>query len=212
MRTTHALLLALLTCSCGTSRAWFRPAEQALTESASGFIAAQYELRDGQDRWGELRVWSTGAERRDEDGGKAPRSRSLTRTTIAFEIENTSADELELVAGETRLKEVETRARRIDELTPTEPAVPIRVAPNTVASVRFRFTFPEDTDPDDIDSFRVTWVLQSPKGKRFAQFTTFVPSYSRGYRSHYRRGYWHSPFWYPPVVFGFGFHAGRHWH
>ena len=202
LRPILALLLALLTCSCGTSRAWFRPAERALTESVGGFIAAQYELQDAGKRWGEVRVWSTGAAREDDRERDAP-----TGMAIAFEIENTSDEELELVTAEIRLKEIETRRRRIDAMTPAETGPSTRIGPNAVVGARFRFTFPDDIDPDDIDSFRVRWVLTSPEGKRFTQFTTFVRSYYRGHRRH--RGY---SYWYPTFVFGlWGFHSGHHW-
>lgn len=199
-RIAATLLLALIAAGCRATRVYFRPAERSVVETVDRIAGAQFELRDEQGRKGELRVWCLYAvEDADPDDERGPR----TYVDIGLELENNSKDELQLVVGEARLRDVQTDRGRIDSVAPFEPGETVRVAPDSVSTNYLSFELPPGVRPSDVRTFRLRWVVSGPGQRSFTDFTSFV----RGRRRYYRRG----PHWGWGFLFGYSL-WNWHWY
>ena len=193
------LVLYITFSACGTSRYYFRPVEKAMAESLRGFPAAEYEVSMGPERWGEVRIWSEGAELRKQNG---PEQDGIERgvVIIGFEIENNSGVPLELDVAETRLRVNRAGASEAVDCNADKPSADVRAAPHEVHRTRLDFSLPKGVQPKDVESFRVRWVVSGPGQKRYEQHTAFVRL-----ESTYAPYHWHHPWRYG---YGYGFWFG----
>ena len=169
-------------------------------ETVDRVPGAQFELRDEQGRRGELRVWCLRAEEVvDPDDER----RRLTYVDIGLELENNSNEELRLVVGEARLRHVQTKRRRIDSVSPSEPGETVLVAPDSVSTTHLGFELPTGVRPGHVQSFRLQWVVHGSGSRRFTDLTSFVRA-----RRRYRNHGW--PYW-GWFAFGYPLWFG-HWH
>ncbi len=192
-----ASLLPLVLCTafsaCGPSRYYFRPAEKLRAESLDGFPAAEYEVSVGAERWGEVRIWSEGAELRSHGGPER------TVVIVGFEIENNSEAPLQLDLTETRLRVIRAGESEVVDCQADPLPAEVRAGPHTVHGTRLEFWLPENVRPVDLKAFRVRWVVRGPGQQRYQQHTAFLraqPVYARYYGYHpWRFGY---GFWFGP--------------
>ena len=187
---TGLLTLAALT-ACGASKQFFVPAERAVAQSPSGYPAAEYVLGADGIPWGEVRVWSTGAEVRRNALG------SNTVISIGFEIENTTDETLELDIDLTRVESIEDGQETIPARGPDPVTIDTTADKHSVQLVDLEFSMPEGIDPDDMDAFRVRWLLRGPDRTTYEQHTSFLrikryyyPRYYGGYDPWYGRWGW----------------------
>ena len=179
------------TASCTSYRA-FRPAEKTLTETPDGTPAAIYDLRVGNDRWGDVRVWSNGAEYREVQGD------DRTVVHVGFETRNTIGAPLALDLAHTQLEAIQAGPRALGAVAPSTTSGEPRTAPHSVSRLDFEFTLPSGVSVGDLQSFRIHWWIHGPGELAYEQFTDFVPQPAYYYRRYY--------YWYDPWYFGPGFY------
>ena len=205
--------ILLVATSCGTSRQFFAPTENPIAESASGHTAAEYSPEHQDQKWGEVRVWSAGAETRTEG------EESKTLLHVGIEIENLTDQAIELDLERTRIEALQAGERTIDSLEPQLLESESGAAPHGVGEVELQVEVPGGLDATDIDSFRLHWWLVGPDGAEYEQLTPFRrkrrPAYNpwrfggwpwgygrfgRGYPFGYRYGWgygWGNGFYTP---------------
>lgn len=188
-----SIALLLLCAGCATSHRAFEPSAKEVAETGTGGLAAVYELRT-ESRWGEVRVWSDGAELREVDGVER------TFVHVGFETRNTCEARLELDLAHTRLEAIDAGPHAVDDLAASggdgDPGTP----PHQVGTFDMEFELPEGVRPTAVRGFRVHWWIHGPDGQLYEQFTSFVPLRTR----------WHPTYYYDPWLFGFqyGFRVG----
>lgn len=187
---TTLLVLLSATASCSSYQP-FLPAEQTLTQTPGGAIAAIYDLRVANQRWGDIRVWSNGAETREIQG------QERTVVHVGFETRNTSAHPLALDLAHSQLEAVKAGAKAIAAIPPSTTTGEPQTPAHSVGRVDFEFVMPSGVTPSDLESFRVHWWLHGPGELVYEQFTDFVPQRTYYYRSYYP---------YQPWFFGPGFY------
>jgi len=177
------LLLTLASCNTAT---YFRPTEKVSAESEDGFPAAEYELADGPTRWGELRLWSGGAEVREMEGEER------TVLIVGFEVENTSDAAIHLEVERPTLDGVFVTGTE-GEAESAAPPSRASVEADTVQVFQFVFPLLSGVRPKDIGGFRLPWSVRDEAGASYRQFTNFVrlwvPSASP-YYGYYGYGYY----------------------
>lgn len=197
VRVTSLLLLAFA--GCAGQRAAFRPTERVLAETSAGLAQAVYDLPRAQGRAGEAKLWTDGIYREGE----------RTIAHVGFEIENTGEVPIVLDLAALRLGEVKTASGTRGELVPTKTTGSAEVKPHSVGIIETFFALPDDTQPRDIEEFRVIWSARIGE-ERHAEFTPFV----RIARRDDERQYYVVPFspFYPYPGFyrygGYGYPLG----
>jgi hypothetical protein len=195
-----ALVLCVALGGCAPGRYYFRPTEKVVAESLGGFPAAEYEISLGGKRAGEARIWSAGTEWRGE--GSAKRAIVL----IGFEVESNSDLSLALTGTETTLRVIRPAAKEAADLTPEPPVPELGTAPHQVQHTLLAFPLPEGVRPQDLEAFRVHWVVHGPEEQAFQQHTAFVrlePVYPPYW--YYPYPYYGWPYWYG---YGYGYRYG----
>ena len=188
--TALLFLLPLLGTACATNRL-FAPRENGNGFGPTGRPAAVYPL--AAPGHGEVRVWSDGAERVEQD------SHEVTLLYFGFELENTGTEPLSLDPTDLQIADV------VGEDGAPLPAPTIRggatlnAQPATTARGDFAFQVPGDVMPRSIMSFHVRWRVRAGSDG-FAQSTPFQTFYPNSIDRYYDP--W--PWW------GFGF--GFSWH
>lgn len=182
------ILLLLLLAGCASSYRAFQPAEKEITETAGGRLAAIYELRTSK-RWGEVRIWSNGAETREAD----------ERTVIHVGIETRNACEtpLELDLAQTRLEAIDAGTHAVGNLLASHTAGEPRTLAHTVGTFDFEFELPQGVTPSSLRSFRLHWWMHGPEETVYEQYTSFVPV------RVYRRPMFYGDPWLFDVNYGF---------
>lgn len=178
---------ALLAGACAQTES-FTPTEKATAVSPRGYSAADYDLSTKTADLGEVKVWSNGARRMKFRG------RKHTFIHVAFDIENETDQPLTLVTDQLYLDSTTLDDTILEDVEPTIIDGPESIPPREAMQVDVYFAMPRGVDPDDIDAFRVRWVLSDDK-QTYAQFTPFIefePYYYAG-----APGYYYSPFYDP---------------
>lgn len=191
-RTPCTALLLIVTAACSSTYQGFRPAEKTLTETPDGTPAAIYDLRVESQLWGDVRVWSNGAETRDVGG------QERTVVHVGFETRNTGADTLAFNLAHTQLEAIQAGARAIASIAPTTTTGDPQTPAHTVGHLDFEFNLPDGVTPGDLQSFRIHWWLHGPGERAFEQYTAFVPHrIYYYYRPYYWYGWYYGPSgWY----------------
>jgi hypothetical protein len=162
------VLLLLLPAACATNR-HFAPRENSNGQGPGGQPAAVYSFAPPAS--GELRLWSSGAERVEFGDG------TKTRLHVGFELENTGAEPLRFDVGALRVTAVVTEAGTIPELRPVEVTGEPVAPPGGTARVDCRFDPGGSTMPRSITDFEVRWsvVMGDQVFAQATPFQTWVP-------------------------------------
>lgn len=187
MRCSLAIVAVIALSGCAHDRQYFRPTERVRGQTVQGYHEAFYELVGSQGRFGEAKVWSTGAYRRGDD----------SVVEVGLDIHNTSGQPIEISAKSLLLDPVRTRDEPLRKIPAAETGV-FKVAPESRASLRAHFLLPDGVRPGAVTSFGFHWrVANGPQS--YAQVTPFreeaayYPSYERG-RVYYSPVYACSPY------------------
>lgn len=199
-RICATLAVALLN-SCATERALFRPREKVLAESPDGHPAALYALDDEGKSVGEVRIWSAGSWREDNDAQR-------TVIHLGLEVENRTGGQLTVDVDATDLRQVTAGGRDLAQVERLDVRGSPEIGDGSVGSVEFLFGLPAGNDPTDLDGFQAHWLLRGLHERDFEQLTPF----RRDYSVAEERTRWHGGFGFAYGWPYWGYPYPYYWH
>jgi hypothetical protein len=200
-----ALLWTMASLGCAEQQA-FRPTERVTARSASGQLAAEYELEapTGEDV-GEVKVWSSGA--RDDDESDA------TLVHVGFEVENEASGPMTIDPKKVYLDSVSYDDTTVRKVAPARTGGDHVVPPGSASQINVYFLL-RGVDPTDITGFRVRWTVASGP-HRVSEYTPFIKARTIGapyyYPPYYDPFYYPGPYYYyrPAIIYRRPYHRTR---
>jgi hypothetical protein len=200
--------VACLLAGCASNR-YFAPREALNGTGPSGSPSALYELSEGGNNKGEVRIWSDGARRADVGG------ESTTLVHVGFELENNGNEPLTLAADKLQVDDLRADSVHASGLKPRRWEGDTTAQPGAVAHCAFWFDPGSGVTPRSISAFSVHWQVQSGAKAVFKQVTPFDPFVADyGYYGYGPWGPYYPPYWYG-FGYGYGYWGwgwGHHWH
>jgi hypothetical protein len=176
------LIIGFVVCAtgCAENRNFFRPTEHVYGSTVHGYDEAIYQLVGAVGPFGEAKVWSSGAFRKD----------GQNVLNVHLDLHNTSGVPIVVDPKQVRLDPVRIGAQLLRNIPPVEPQ-PVAIAPGGFGHVKLHFILPPDTRPGRISSFGLRWQAQNGP-QAYSQLTPFTEernSYAYPYAPTYGYGY-----------------------
>jgi len=161
---------------CADTQQYFRPTEHVTGETSRGEPEAIYNLVGAQGPFGEAKVWSRGAFRKDGN--------TLLLATI--ELHNTSGTAIIVDPQRIRLDPVRAGKQLLRDIPPIQSGA-LQVKPGAVGRVKLHFLLPPDVLPGQVSAFGLRWEVENGQ-QTYSQRTPFLevtPYYGYGYPSRF---------------------------
>ncbi len=184
--------VALLAVGCGAAQ-HFDATERATATSPRGDVAAEYEVGDPGSPTAEVKVWMSGAYKRDVAG------REMTVIEVVFDVENNGTVPIQLT--DVVLDSARASGVSFEDQPPFRTEGDRVVAANDEGTLRAYFAIPDRYDPEDIARIEVGWELHHATGT-YTQRTPFrqAPEPYAGYYP-YPYPYLYYDFPYPHISY-----------
>ena len=189
----------------------YHPAERDTAAAPDGYLAAEYDLRASaaDEDLGQARVWSRGAFAGEQ----------AASVHVGFAVENKSAAKiLALDRRDLWIDAALDGGAKVENLGATRFEGPDAVAAGETGEVHVYFSLPPSVRSYDVRAYRVRWSLRvDGREGAYCQTTSFLenrhPRYRTGayWYTPYWDPFWHWPYFYPGIVFHFGWYHHR-WH
>lgn len=203
-----AFAIAVAATSCATTNTVkpFEPTERVHGRNIQGYREAFYDLDAAGTKFGEAKVWSTGAFGISTPGGQ----RTIVR--VGFTLDNTTKEPMQLNLGALRVESYQAKSPERADIPATlvsgDPIVPA----GSSGTALVRFVLPRGVTVHAVNAFRIKWSVKA-QGRDFTEYTPFVQRpqqyayvpVSGYYNPYYPWDYpYYSPFWdwgyYPSSV------------
>jgi hypothetical protein len=155
------LLLLTVASGCAYNRQYFRPTERVRGQTMQGYAESFYGLVGSKGRFGEAKVWTSGAYR------KADR----TVIEVVLELHNTSGQTIEVSADDLRLDPVVGSNGELRQVPPAETGT-FSSGPESHATVHVHFLLPDGWSPGHVRKFGFQWKVKNGD-QTYAQATPF---------------------------------------
>lgn len=179
----------------GRQQQAFEPREKTTGQSASGYIAAEYDLRAGDRYMGEAKVWSDGAFRRQIEGA------TIDVIHVGFEIQNQLGSPIDFIRDQLYLSSATLGRNVVQDIRPVQVQGQLQIPAGDEQRIDAYFSLPPGTKPNDVSAFRVHWRISNGQVS-YTQRTPFTASkdpQETAYFYYYTPFY--DPFFYDPFLF-----------
>lgn len=187
------LAFACTLAACASNIKSFEPTERVDAISPQGYTAALYDLDVGEERLGEVKVWTRGIYRTEVRGI------DQTVVHVGLAVENQRGEPIRIPVQRLYLDSVMLERQTVKNIAPSQVVGDLTVAPGTLNEIDAYFVLPPGVNPGDVDAFRIHWGLRD-NGRLYTQITPFIqqrmPEYA-AYYPYYYPGFYYSPFYDP---------------
>lgn len=198
LRPVEWMVVLLAASGCAATEQAFQPTEHVEGRTVEGYREAFYELDAGGARYGEVKVWSSGAHRVSTAEGHR------TAVDVGFTIDNTGDKPIRLALDRVRLESYQAKEPQQSDIQALLAAGNLAVAPDATGTVEVTFELPEGIGVSDVQAFRVKWTTESD-GRSFTEYTPFIQQNEYAYVPVWGYYYPYSPWsypWYAPYYGG----------